>query len=224
MRFVNRDYDMDFDYTNENFISLVCENPNTFGDLVDSLNDYYFGVNDEKWVLSEDYKTIDFKKCGDLIQVPFIQNINIKKLEKGLYNYFQNNLDDDIMELLLELNHSGDQIFEKLSHNIMFDIDWNHNIDIVSLCKVFSLSIIFDGCNWKENLLDYVKLLVELCDVSFLIFVNLDLYMDESNLYLFYNEIQSYDIKILNVSSKEVSSLKTSKTFIIDKDNCIIEL
>ena len=101
-----------------------------------------------------------------------------------------------------------------------FDIEEN----IPNLLKAYNVRLETEGVTLLERIVEYLRLLHQLCKIKVIIFVNLKTYLSDSELEQLY-EFSAYEkMSFVLLENVHRNRLKNEKICIVDHDCCIINL
>lgn len=171
-------------------------------------------------IFSEDNESIDFKKIlviGDCLNL----NINDKKIVTGLHKYLEKSATMENIDDFKRIQNDIFLLFEDLIDTAPFDVEYDLDISLSKLFGLFHLGF-FEGDkkDYLSYLLNHVKALHELTNVTILVTYNLSNLLTAEEKAQLKNELAIYKIEILDC----VLSIKNDEDpkLIVDSDYCII--
>ncbi len=132
--------------------------------------------------------------------------------------------DEECYQVLGEVYQTITQYLNGLSMKIPYAISFNESIDSQALYKLCNVKMDNDEVDLLQRLIEYVKISGLLCNVKIIVFINLKAYLDESQLLELYKIAFYYKIRMLLIEDVQRDCLESEKHFILDQDDCLIEL
>ena len=124
--------------------------------------------------------------------------------EQELYNLLMDFLDRVVIKLPYEL------IYER-------------NIDTQDLLKLCKLSLLESYELLLEKLINYVKIISQVCFTKCLFLVNIHDFLLEQELEMLYETAIYSDVNLILIESHQREKLPYEHTYILDDSNCLIE-
>lgn len=205
-----------------NFTEWIIESPTHFSEYVIEMHSQIEG-SEGRFVLSESDKIIVLSKSAVIILNPFAVDINTRKVLNKLYSELSNYAKSEQMyvktseflrlmqEYLLELEQCTE-------HNLEYDPE----IDITSLLKSVNVHYETTSMDFRESLLQYVKILADIGGIRLFIFVNLRSYLTDNQMTEIIREMNYQNIRGVFIENQTRENLEGVQTYVIDTDNCEI--
>ncbi len=206
----------------ENFVhAWVVENPTFFRALV---SDLHVQMNGEegKFVLSDDYKSVDIAKHMDLITqfIPF--ELNRKNLLAKICAAAER-------EAVNEQNYAHTQgllaEIERYTNDLLFAYPYDFVYDKLTIGNLFkSIGIAVEDHYDREieRILDYMQLVREFDRDRIFVFVNLRSYFSTADLETFFRDALARKFHLWLIDNREYPRLPGEQRFLIDEDLCEI--
>lgn len=222
MKIVNARYNLSLGL-NENSVNvLVVEHPQVFADIVYSLFHQSCGGEGE-FILSENNKELKFDKYMDLIIDPFSLELNNRKILNKLYAQL-NSLGNECSEKKDKINSEIVQILDDIvSISRYNNIDFQLDIGWIDIFKLYGVKFGKNYTSLLEKLIEYMKILTHICDISIICFVNCKSYLSSMEIQSLYQMAFYNKIHLILIESSEKEPNVNEKVFIIDCDKCLIE-
>ena len=115
------------------------------------------------------------------------------------------------MEYLMELEQKSDYI-----------LDFEHEFELTAIFKAVGIKHELVGEDYFENLIRYIKIIVQVLGIKVVVFVNIRSYLSDEQMDQLLKEAFYQEIQILLIENQERSCLKDTFRYIIDKDQCEI--
>ena len=221
MKYIYPDISEVIDTDNIKINTIIIENPVLFKNIIE---DIYFQLHglDGKSVVSDKNTPIDFSKNVEMINqfIPF--DIN----KKSLLTKIANNIEkqavspeyyEESMEIMTIIEKYFLNLTDKMNGNIIFS-----KMNISSLIKGIGIEIEEDYQSLSEKILDYMELVREYDKEKLFIFVNLRSYIDDTEVYNFFDTLIRKLYHVVFIDNKEYKLLSNEQRIVIDKDLCEI--
>lgn len=101
---------------------------------------------------------------------------------------------------------------------------YNFDTDLSSLMKSISVEIDDDADSLLEKMMQYIKLMNQICGVEIFVIPNLKVYFSTEDIIQLYEVAMYNKIYLIVIESFQTLHVEGEKGWIIDKDLCIIEL
>ena len=202
---------------------LTIEKPRTFASLLQNFC-WQCDGEDGELVLSENDALIPMTNNIFVVWNPLLTDVNEKKILNKLYQEMKKISDEECYQVLGEVYQTITQYLNGLSMKIPYAISFNESIDSQALYKLCNVKMDDDEVDLLQRLIEYVKISGLLCNVKIIVFINLKAYLDESQLLELYKIAFYYKIRMLLIEDVQRDCLESEKHFILDQDDCFIEL
>ncbi|SDM54302.1 type II-A CRISPR-associated protein Csn2 [Lachnospira pectinoschiza] len=223
MRIIESDLNINVDLAENKPVCLVVENRKCYSDLLNQLWLMDIGdVNDIR--ISENEDELKFSKIGSVILNPYLLDANDKKILNRIYQEINDIAINDNVNETLKIKEQIISYMENLINSVSYPLMYNLDFDITVLLKLLSTKI-DDNCDsLLERIISYVKLYHQVLSTKLFIFVGLKLYLSDDDIVSLYENLKYEDVYLLDIENKQYGILEYEKTFIIDDDNCIIDV
>lgn len=208
----------------ENQISvLVIEKQQVMAKLV---QDLYLQCNGKEggFVLSDAEKIISIEKNMELILEPFSINCNDKKIVNKLYQELTALAKETLIQEGLQLNFQITAYLEQLLQEVPYHLSYKDEHEVQEILKFADVRLDSDGETIAEKIVEYLRVINQICGCNICVFVNLKSFLSKEDLQQLYEFANYQKIHLVLVESCEREKIEKEKTFIIDKDECIIEI
>lgn len=221
MKLVNAELFLNINIEENKPAVLTIENPKVMTEVIGQLYELC-NSGEGDFVLSEGGKQLSFERTTEIIINPFQIDFNSRKVQSKLYSEL---LDAEInyVEEKAIIQSLIIEYLDKLTQNVPYEMISNDlDLDSMKLFKMFEVRIEAQCNSLLERLVEYTKILSRLLRKRLLVFVSISSYLDTNELNALY-EICNYNkMKVLLIESHELYLPFHTKTYIIDKDNCMI--
>lgn len=202
---------------------LTIEKARTFATFVQNV--YWQCAGEEgELALSEKDMLISIEDNVSMVWNPFLTDINEKKVINKLYQEMKRISDEEFCRELGEISQGISQYLNELSMKIPYAISFNEGVDSLAIYKLYGVKLENDEVDLLQKLMEYIKVLSLLCNVKVVIFINLKAYLDDVQLLELYKTAFYYKIGMLLIENDQKHCLECEKHFILDQDECLIEL
>lgn len=199
---------------------LVIENQIIYRNTIIQL---YEDNIDEWFILSKDYKPVEFSK-----NVKFIDNIlsfsmNDKKLMSKINLDLEQFANSNYLENLQRIKGELLELSLNLSAELDFNVEYSGNIETSSIIKLMSFRP-RDDCEYPlERLTRYLFLLNNYLGISLFITNNLYFYFSDKDVNTLFETLSFHHIKLIDIEGMDsFSRSDLSEVLIVDKDLCEI--
>ena len=221
MKLVNAELFLNINIEENKPAVLTIENPKVMTEVIGQLYELC-NSGEGDFVLSEGGKQLSFERTTEIIINPFQIDFNSRKVQSKLYSEL---LDAEInyVEEKAIIQSLIIEYLDKLTQNVPYEMISNDlDLDSMKLFKMFEVRIEAQCNSLLERLVEYTKILSRLLRKRLLVFVSISSYLDTNELNALY-EICNYNkMKVLLIESHELCLPFHTKTYIIDKDKCMI--
>ncbi len=221
MKLVNSKWFLDIEIDENMPATLVLESTEAMAEIVEDLYDLC-SANDGESVLSEDLKEIHIEKAAEIIINPFAIDFNSKKIQNRLYSELLFASESYIEEKAL-IQSKLVEFIDELVQDVPYEMITNEiDLDLARLFKMLDVRL-EPQCNTVlERLVEYVKVLARLMGKTLLILTNICSYLDDYEIGQLEKICAYHKINMLFIESREHKFLFPTKTYVIDKDKCLI--
>ena len=221
MKLVNAELFLNINIEENKPAVLTIENPKVMTEVIGQLYELC-NSGEGDFVLSEGGKQLSFERTTEIIKNPFQIDFNSRKVQSKLYSEL---LDAEInyVEEKAIIQSLIIEYLDKLTQNVPYEMISNDlDLDSMKLFKMFEVRIEAQCNSLLERLVEYTKILSRLLRKRLLVFVSISSYLNTNELNALY-EICNYNkMKVLLIESHELYLPFHTKTYIIDKDKCMI--
>ena len=221
MKLVNAELFLSVDIEEGKPTVLTIENPMIMTDIVGQLYDLCNSGGGD-FILSEDCKQLSFEKTTEIIINPFLIDYNSRKIQGKLYSELLE-ADASYVEEKALIQTLIIEYLDRLIQNVPYEMITNElDLDSMKLFKMFEVRIEPQCNSLLEKLVEYTKILSRLLKKRLLVFVSISNYLDTDELDALYKICNYNKMKVLFIERHELYLPFHIKTYIIDKDKCVI--
>lgn len=222
MIIAHNDFENNIKFGESNFYSLIIENENNFYKIVSSIIKQNLG-EEEGFVLTENFKNLNFENNVEVITGPFGFSVNSKKIQNLIYKklmlYSQE--DESLKDFALlqkYLTNFVQRLCEKVDLPLEIDLPDKDNI-------IKSVPVkIEESSDFYDNLREYINCLLELTKVRLVILIDCNKMFNKETFEDFEKLVAYSELKVLFIDHSEVEGepFINLPTLIIDRDYCEI--
>ena len=221
MKLTHYQYFKPIEISSEQCKTLIIENPIYFRRIITDLysqKETGYG----EFVLSDSKEKVYELGKNCLLITDFFNYISLEKqiktkLNGMITNDFQSS--NEIVDLISKINEIGINI----SNDYMYPIKFKETLTFQDVVKMMDFSIDYEGMNFCEKFIEYVKTCFELFGYRLLITVNLKDLISEEEYELLIEDLGNRNIPILMIERHEHNEIDdNSNTILIDKDLCVL--
>ncbi len=221
MKLTNAKYDLMIDMRENKVDMLVLENAAIMSEIVEDLYKQTLG-GEGSFILSVEGKELKFEKHFALIINPFAVNFNDKKIINKLFSELAFVGNEFVVEKT-QINSKMIQLLENIIDNVQYDnLSYNLDFDWNNLFKLYDVKINNEFDALLEKMIEYIKVLSELCSVKVVCMVNIKSFLQDDEIERLYEMAFYYKIQLLLIESSEKKSILGENIYIIDNDGCLI--
>ena len=181
MRLVERELGLDIELKENIVPVIVIEDAALRLPLIEELYSQVMG-KEGSWLLVENEKSFELNKMVEIILEPFSLELNNKKVKTKLYQDVKTIAQDCFFSQGLEV-HSNicnylERVFEKIPYPVKYEEEWN----LLEILKAYGVELEEDSDSIFEKLLNYIKLLNQVCGVSIFVTVNIKQYLSKEQI------------------------------------------
>ncbi len=224
MRLMHPIFSAPLDFTESNSHTVVIESPDELYRMLKTLLAQIEGEPGD-FIYSKDYEPVEIFKKIELITNPLhldwsnrtLQNKLQRVLEKIAISedhYLRTN------RILSAIEAYGSVIIE----DVALPVEMCNEIDLTKLIKLLEVTFITDTKCLAEELIEYIKLVKDMTDISCFMIVNISNFINNESLIEFQKNMEYEHINVLYLEAAFKEEVWKCPVRIYDKDLCEIEL
>lgn len=223
MRLVNAEYGMTLELDENRATILIIEERKMRLRIIAEL---YRQCSGEigNFVLSQDNQILKIQKMTDILLSPFSIDCNNRKILTKLYQEIQDCGNEDFYNEKEKINSEILLLFDKIMLNVSYNITTALDLDFVELCKLYNVQLEGAGETSIEQLMDYIRVMSQLCGYKVFILLNFTMYLSREELKNLYEFAAYQKIYLLLIEYFMPALIANEKGCIIDEDGCIIDI
>lgn len=223
MKLVSPEYNISLTFEENKAVFLIIEEKRVRLELVDALYQQCMG-EDGSFILSEGTQILKMSKTADILMNPFSLDYNDRKVLTRLYQEIETCGNEDFYEEKEKLNRDIIVFLDKIMLNLPYNIVTKLELDLTELCKLYQVRLENTGNTLVEKLVEYIKIMNQLCSVKLFIMLNFTLYLDKEEMNAICEFASYQKVHLLFVEYIVPVDVENKSGCIIDEDRCIIEL
>ncbi|MGN0350991.1 MAG: type II-A CRISPR-associated protein Csn2 [Roseburia sp.] len=177
---------------------IVIESPELLAEYVTEIKKQLNG-DEGKFVLS-DKEICKLEKMLEIIVDPWAIDFNSKKIKSKLLQVAKEESDEYCYEQFLEAKGVLCQYAENVMDKINYPVSYNMDMDSMALFKFLDIKIEIQSEKLIDTLIEYVKLLHDLCKIEVIVLVNIKTYLTEEEITYLYQEALYRECKLFCVN------------------------
>lgn len=204
-------------------VVLTVEKSHTFSSLIQN---FYWQCrgDDGELALSENEVLIPLANHVSVVWNPFLADINEKKILNKLHQEMKKISDEECCQSLGDICNVISRYLNEVSMKIPYAISFDEEVDGLAIYKLCNVKLESDEVDMSQKLIEYIRALALLCNIKMVVFINLKAYLDESQLLELYKHAFYYKIKVLLIEDAQKNRMASEKHYILDLDDCLIEI
>lgn len=223
MKLIERELGLEIEFKENRISVLIIENVCRRLDIIKTLYEQMLG-NTGPWLLTESENTYDLSKKGDIVLEPFSLELNSKKMKVKLYQEIKEISDEECYELGLELHSNICNYLERILGKIPYPMEYMESWDVDNILKMYNVRLLEECDNLVEKLLNYIKLMNQICGIQLFFLVNIKQFLNEQQILELYKTASYNKIQLVLIEFNITGGRNTEEdVYILDKDDCIIE-
>ncbi|MCM1112085.1 MAG: type II-A CRISPR-associated protein Csn2 [Muribaculum sp.] len=202
---------------------FTVENPRTYTSLLQNFHWQCEG-EDGELAISEKDMLISIENSVSIVWNPFLIDLNEKRIQNKLYQEMKKISDEEYCKEVGDICQCISRYLNDLSMKIPYAVSFNEGLDSVSIYKLCGVRLETEDDCLLQNLIEYIKVLGLLCNMKVVVFINLKAYFDEIGLMELYQTAFYYKRRVILIEDSQTHCLECEKHYILDLDDCLIEL
>lgn len=208
----------------EGRMSGIClENPMTMQKFVSSLWRQSNGAVEDIFITDGD-KSISLNKDVNMVFNPFSLDVNEKKILTKVMSEMQVIGETELYLEMTELNAAIVTFLDKLNQRMPYPLTYSLDLDVQQLLKSYAVKIDMQSESLSGRIVNYMKLGHQVLGVRLFVFLHLRDYLSMDDFEKIYEMVAYEQISVLLLESRMTDKLPQERWWIIDADNCIIEI
>lgn len=223
MKFSYSTYGIEFELKENQIYVLTLENTKVMTEMVQDLWKQYQGEDGEIALIKEGSR-VKIDKNVEVIFNPVTVSCNNRKVISKLFKDISSIAEEEMYEKTLELNSEIIAYMDKLTEKVPYPLRNSIDLDLMGLFKLYNLEIEEEYDSLAEQLVNYFKIMRQICGIQVFICMNLKLFFNPSELQVIYQDVFLEKIILIDIEGKYSEGLFCEKNWIVDENLCIIEI
>lgn len=202
---------------------IAMENPIMMQTFVENLWKQSNGDEGEIFLTDGD-KSFRMDKDVRVVFNPFAIDINERKILTKLMGELQEISETELYIMKTALNSAIVSFIEEVSGHIPYPVSYSLDLDVQQLLKVYDVRLDMQCSTLLERVIDYMKLSHQVLGVKLFVFVHLRDYFSNEDFDKLYEMVAYEQLSVLLLESRAVDTYPKEQWWIVDADNCIIEI
>ena len=221
MRLVNTEYNLDFQFSGNNIITLIIEKPDIYLDFLTRLCRQYED-GDDFCIISENDKELKFDKTACIMTDLLHIDINDRKLLGKLYQDIEDEILNADAEQFLTLKTEMERLVLSVCENSEYSLTYTPEPALSGLFKMYDLRFDTDEDDFCSKIVDAVRIYHRILGITLFVMVNFRMYLSNEKAENLLKTLTYENINILCIERFEPDKLDIEKHFILDEDLCFI--
>lgn len=222
MKLVERELGIELELKENQVSVLIIENISRRLSIINQLYEQVLG-QEGTWILVNGEKTYEIRKKCDIILEPFSLELNNRRVRTKLYEEIKEIANEDCYEAGLQLHSYICNYLEVVLQRIPYPIQYNDSWDVNNILKMYNVEILDECNNVYERLLNYIRIMNQICGVQIFIIINLKQFLTETQIVELYKIISYSKINVVLIEfNTSGNRFPQEDIYILDADDCII--
>lgn len=223
MKLVYPEYQLEVSLRENQITILTIENPRAYARLLSDLWNQTQGA-EGGFILSECEKILSISRELECIFNPFALDCNDKKVIHKLYQELKEQAEENLLLETTKINREIILYLQKLLAQVPYALNYEVDLELPALLKIYDVKVDSIGTGMLEKLVEYMKVLNQICHMRIFVFVGLKQYLTREELEKLYEFVFYEKIILCIVEAVQTPRINGEKNWLLDKDLCIIEL
>lgn len=221
MKINNEKYGLSIKLCENEIVSLIIEKPEFMRDIVNDLLKQSDGKNGN-FILYSDEEAIRIDKNVYVVFNPFLIDFNDKKILEKIYEELRPYA-NDLIEEKIAISKTIIDVMDKILLETSYQgLIYNDDFEWKDLFKIVKLRIEEDELTFIEKISEFMKILTLIGRYKIIVLINISAYINDNELEKLIEMARYYKLNLIIVDNIE-SKYKFDRTYILDKDMCIVE-
>lgn len=222
MKLIERELGLEIELKENRISIFVIENVSKRLSIIRTLYEQILG-GIGPWLLAEREKAYDLNKKCDIVLEPFSLEMNSKKVKTKLYQEIKGIADEECYESGLELHSNICNYLEKVLEKVPYPMEYIESWDVDNILKMYNVRLLEECDDLYEKLLNYIKLMNQICGIQLFFFVEIKQFLTEQQLFELYKTVSYSKIQLILIEFNITGDRNAEEdVYILDKDDCII--
>lgn len=218
----HREWNWEIEFCENRASVLVLERQDLFSEFVQELWRQSMG-GEGRFILSDSAKELSLAKDAECIINPFALDSNNRRITAQIYKEMLENAESGFAEKGMQLHAAILDYLEDLSQELDYPLTFELDYRWAELFKAYNVRVEEQGDSLTEKILCFARLMSKACGTKLFIFVNLESFLNKSEIEFLYEAMFYEKINVLRIEVDTKTSLECEDVLIIDKDLCCIQ-
>ena len=161
---------------------------------------------------------------SELIPYYGSHDFNSKRIKTKLLQLVKEEADEYFYDIFIETKGAICQYAENILDKMMYSVSYDMNIDTMSLIKFLDVRVDIQTDKLIDSLIEYIKLLHDLCKIEVVVLVNIKTYLSQKELLYLYQETLYQKVHLILLEATLTERIDCETIVIIDADKCVIHI
>lgn len=221
MRLVHGELNLDMSLEDNVVNILVVEKPEIMTQVLRELHNQVDG-GQGGFVLSQADKLLSIGKNVILALEPLTISVNDKKIMNKIYQELYQEVEERHMEEKVRVNAILVEFMESILEHMQYPMIFEPDLDVLGLAKIFGIKVESSDDDLLRNIIEYIKLLSQLCGYSIFVFVNIKMYLTKEEVNYLYESAFYSKVKLILIENRDRGFGDNEMGYIFDEDGCLI--
>lgn len=222
MKLVHTDIECQMILSDQKCFEWIIESPELFTSYVSEINKQIRG-GEGRFVLSDNGEELELFRHAEIITDPLCVDLNDRKIQKRLYTELAELArSEELFFVTQDMEAVLHRYFLQLEYVSGYAIETALEIDLPAIFKAMGIQLENRADNFFENLLQYVKITVELMRKKIFVLINIGSYLSEFQVKQLLELAVYNEITLLFIENMRRGFSEEGMYCIIDKDGCEI--
>lgn len=223
MKLIERELGLEIELKENRISVLIIENIRRRLTMIQQLYEQTLG-KDGSWMLVEHENAYDLSKKCDFILELFSLEMNNKKVKARLYQEIKEIADEACYESGLALHAHICNYLETVLEKVPYPLDYTDTWDINNILKMYNVKIPEECDDLYEKLLNYIRLMNQICGIQIFILVNVKQFFTENQILELYKMASYNKMQLVLIEFDALCSRYPQEDiYILDQDDCMIQ-
>lgn len=221
MKLYNRQYDLELELKENISTHLIIEDANCLKGFISGLISQTEG-NEGTFSLYDGCEVFELEKILNLIINPFELDCNDRRILSKIYKEIDNIAKENYAKQLSDINARVLSLLDQCFFEVQYGMTSTDELNLQSLLKMYDVSVLTDEESLIESIIDYVRIMSEVCGYNIFIFLNINAFLPDEEMQEIISFFEYRKLYFVNISNSDYTVWDKCDKIIVDKDLCII--
>lgn len=223
MRLYYEPCNLDLELEEGKTYGVAIENPVLYRTFIENVHNQINGMEGDIY-LTKKGKEIKFDKELTVVFNPFALDVNEKRVIAKLYSEMKDIANEEFYSQQKKINSEILSFLDTICTKTFYPINFSLDLDILQLLKMYSVKIDNTTNGLAEQIAFYIKLTHQILGIKVFLFIHLCDFLTNSELKSLSEMVTYEKVVMLDIETRDKKQHLDCKWWIVDFDNCIIEL